>query len=294
MKKIITLLLLLLLIPLVQADEGLVFSDMTSSDPDYELVTNFNKRGLFSGINGEANLDAPLMKAHGVMLAMKLVDKEPDLALAQKMGLISAIPTADQSLSKAEWMVILSRAFKIPLEVQPGQAWYDPAFKLGQNLKVLTQEDDPYSPVDRRLALRSAYKFESVFKVQIQQGIVVKVEEDLMNIRNGLLDPAKTAIEAEKDIWGSIIKLKDVDPAIVPVARLEALRAYQMALLILHQMRFSPSSELLPLRQTWIAAQLKKAVQYLPPSEGFGADLRHMSGLTSSEEVPAVYELLSE
>jgi len=256
-----------------------LFTDLNAEHPDFDIIIDLAQRGVFTGVDGKADLGSPIFKDHAILMLMKLQGLSPDINQALAAGWITEIPKAGTILSKAEWSVILTRAFNTNIETIPGDQWFQGAYDAAITLNAFTPIDIPNQSVNRGFALRSASVFEQALKVKLEQILIVEVEQALMTIRNNFLDENYTSIELETDIWDSIQKINTIIGSQGESLRVKAIEDYLMVFVIMLHQRNTSEPTALTLRNNRITFFINEGVRQLPASIGFANDLRQMNGL---------------
>lgn len=251
------------------------FSDLEIGE-NFAPVMELASRGIFSGIDGKAALDQNILKNHATFLLLKVLgDMTPTLEEAVEKGILSKVPTDDKAfVTKAEWVVMLSRAFDVPVgAVADGKQWYEPAWEVGHKIVVLGEADnDPFALVDRGFAVRTAYAYEKIFKKKSQEELLVTIEQNLMAVRDRFAEDINkdNYFEVEKQIWDTIRLTGAVTEN---SSRLSALSDYERVFLIALEMRKNPDPAFNTERLRWAKFFLNSGLNKLPQSTDFADDL---------------------
>ncbi len=249
------------------------FSDLEIGE-NFSPVMELASRGIFSGIDGKAALDQNILKNHATFLLLKVLgDMTPTLEEAVDRGVLSKVPTDDKAfLSKAEWIVMVSRAFEVPVSSADGKQWYEPAWEVGHKIVVLGEDDKPFDLVDRGFAVRTVYAYEKIFKKKSQEELLVTIEKNLMVVRDRFAEEINkdNYFEVEKQIWDTIRLTGAVTEN---SSRLSALSDYERVFLIALEMRKNPDPAFNTERLRWAKFFLNSGLNKLPQSTDFANDL---------------------
>ena len=255
-----------------QSNSKLVeFTDL-QNDENMKPVLEFASRGIFTGIDGKAALDQNILKTHSAIFLQKVLgEKSPTLTGALERGLLSKIPEDETKLlSKAEWIVMCARAFKVPLEKIDTKQWYEPAWEMAQKITIVKKIDKPFDNADRGFVIRTAYFFEKVFGIQSAEDKIVKIEKNLMIVRDAFLENKKTNFELEELLWNNLIEIESLPPS----NRVTALRDFYSASLVLLEIRKDTDENRKNTRKNWAYFFINAGIKKLPGASGFANDLK--------------------
>ena len=269
-KKILALSLLITTSLAFAVEMQPFFPDVTPNDSAYKAVVKYTQQGIFSGIDGRAELNDVISKEHAAYFLVKVLgDKEPNMDKVLEKGLLSSAPDPTHLLDHATWIKMLSNAFNVPIgNPVEGQPWYVAPFVIAQGIGAVKSEK-PFDFASRRFVLETAEIYERVFGAKKASTLMDEQELRLMKIRDGLINPESTNNEIEELIWSNIVTAEEIPHN----ARIEAIKNLNLACLILLDLRKDPDITKKSNRQMRISFFLKRAVNALPDVEPFTQDL---------------------
>lgn len=245
--------------------------DVVPQDAAYDALVDFISEGIFTGVNGEANLDNVISKQHAALFLAKVRGvKNPTFADVSSLNILSVEPKGDELVSYATWTKMLCNAFAVPnCESEDPAGWFVPGMVIATSINAI-DDVKPFDFVPRRDIFRMAHLYRSVFLSKTVDEMMDEQELRLMRLRDMMLDVAIENTEIEQLIWENIIASEDIDDN----PRIESIRHLNMALLVLLQKRQDPTNSLLQARATFF---LEKAVDVLPDVAGFAGDLQKIA-----------------
>ncbi len=268
-----SLLVYLIATPYVSAAEIVDLpKDVVPQDSAYEALVDFISEGIFTGVNGEANLDNVILKQHSALFLAKVRGvKNPTFVDVKSLGILQTEPKAEELLNYATWTKMLCNAFDVPnCESEDAASWFVPAFVAAISINALGADVKPFDVVSRRDVFRMAHIYRKVFFSKNVDEMMNEQERNLMRLRDMMLDVNISDTEIETLLWENIIEAAEI----VDNERIRSIKHLNMALLVLLQKRQQPANSLLQGRAIFF---LKKAVEVLPAVEGFAADLQKIA-----------------
>ncbi len=245
--------------------------DVVPQDTAYEAIVDFMSEGIFTGVNGEANLDNVISKQHAALFLAKVRGvKNPTFADVAALKILSVEPKSDELLNYATWTKMLCNGFNVPNCESPDPAgWFVPGMVIATSVNAI-EDVKPFDFVSRRDVFRMAHMYRSIFFSKTMDEMMDDQELNLMRLRDMMLDVTIKNTEIEQLLWKNIIEAEKITDNM----RVESIRHLNMALLVLLQKRETPTNSLLQARAQFF---LDKAVQVLPDVAGFAGDLQKIA-----------------
>ncbi|GEM_PF-4123047 len=252
---------------------GVPFKDVVENHPAYKALTKYHAQGIFNGMEGQARLDDGILKQHAILFLLKALGAPPTNNEAIARGIIKAAPESNQYLTHAEYIKMLSLAFKVPTESpqKPGDAtqpWFVKPYVVAQSITAV-KEEKPFDFATRGFVLRTTEIYERIFAATDAAALMDEQELRLMTTRDLLVDTKAAHEDIQKIIWINIIETENIPDS----ARLRAIKYFNMATLVLFELRREPSIDLRPTWEGRLQVFLDKAVKNLPESKPFSDDL---------------------
>lgn len=245
--------------------------DVVPQDTAYEALVDFISEGIFTGVNGEANLDNVISKQHAALFLAKVRGiKNPTFADVAELQILSVEPKSDELLNYATWTKMLCNAFNVPnCEAADPAGWFVPGMVIATSINAI-EDVKPFDFVSRRDVFRMAHIYRNVFFSKTIDERMDVQELNLMRLRDMMLDVNISDAEIETLLWKNIIAAEEIADNV----RVESIRHLNMALLVLLQKRQDPTNSLLQARAQFF---LEKAVEVLPDVAGFAGDLQKIA-----------------
>ena len=271
-KTICGVLSFLLFVPALFAAEIVEMpKDVVPQDSAYDALVDFISEGIFTGVNGEANLDNVISKQHAALFLAKVRGiQNPTFDDVAALKILTVEPKSDELLNYATWTKMLCNGFNVPNCESPDPAgWFVPGMVIATSINAI-EDVKPFDFVSRRDVFRMAHMYRNIFLSKTVDEMMDNQERNLMRLRDMMLDVTITNAEIEKLLWDNIVAAEKTPDNV----RVESIRHLNMALLVLFQKRQQPTNSLLQERALFF---LQKAVATLPDVAGFAGDLQKIA-----------------
>lgn len=245
--------------------------DVVPQDPAYEALVDFISEGIFTGVNGEANLDDVISKPHAALFLAKVLGvQNPTFTNVADLNILKVEPKADELLNYATWAKMLCNGFKVPNCDSPDpDGWFVPGMVIATSINAI-EDVKPFDFVSRRDVFRMAHMYRNVFLSKTVDEMMDEQEINLMRLRDMMLDVNVSDTDIETLLWNNIMDAETIADNV----RVRSIKHLNMALLVLFQQRQQPTNSLLQGRAIFF---LKKAVEVLPDVAGFAGDLQKIA-----------------